>query len=125
MTEPVGRERRSAPRVRARLTVATAAEDQSFAMETLDISVSGAYCLVDRFVPLMTRVRLAIEIPLAGRDALIVKAQGIVVRIEPQERAIRDEPGYRLALFFSDVEEIGRQALEQFVGNAWDRSREI
>lgn len=120
-------DRRRAPRVRARVVLSSEKDGEPFIMETVDISVSGAYCVVDRFVPLMSRVSISMELPEQGSSAAgrMVQAEGIVVRVEPEEDALDNSPGYRLALFFSHVEGDGRASLESFVGRHRDRSREI
>lgn len=126
-----GDDRRRAPRVFARLTLSSVPEgsDASFAMETVDISASGAYCLVDRFVPLMTRVNLSMDLPenphghAAEAACVTVRAEGIVVRVE--QNAEGNGAAYRLALFFSALEGDGRSRLEDFVRSLRDRRREI
>lgn len=123
-------DRRRAPRVRARVVLSSEKDGEPFVMETVDISVSGAYCVVDRFVPLMSRVSIAMELPDEAGEASAsgprtVQAEGIVVRVEPEEEALDNSPGFRLALFFSHVEGDGRASLESFVGRYRDRSREI
>ncbi len=125
MTVPEDGERRRANRVKARVKVNSSSEAEPLCMETLDVSASGTYCLVDRFVPLMSKVSVTLEIPTENGPARRVRADAIVVRAEPDDQAFGGKPGYRLALFFSRIEGDGKAVLEDFVGSFGVREREI
>ena len=106
-------ERRQAPRVDERVTVAISSDGQAIQAETENLSTSGAYCVLDRFIAPMTKLELAFELPNGARRTRI-QGTGVVVRVEPRinERA---QSQYYVAIFFSEMSERHRAAISKFV----------
>ena len=106
-------ERRIEPRAvsRVALVLDHAAEELSAATE--NISASGAYCTVGRFIPLMTKLRVRLELP-SGRASRAIHCQGVVVRIEPPQETPRQQR-YQVAVFFNDLSDRDRTHLAQYV----------
>jgi hypothetical protein len=80
-------------------------------LETENISAGGALCRVDRYLPLMTKLRVQAELP--GGDGGFL-AEAVVVRIEPSQ-PWPGEGQYRVALFFQGMEEGDREALLEYL----------
>ncbi|MDP8248604.1 MAG: PilZ domain-containing protein [Candidatus Tritonobacter lacicola] len=101
-------EKRRAPRVRVRVPVKLAAKGgrDPISARTLDLSYSGAYCRVGRFIPLNSEVD--VELGLPGSDVL---CKGIVVR--NKKRSGGDQ--YGIALFFSDISDSGQRHIVDFI----------
>jgi len=74
---------------------------------TLNISSSGAMCLLDKEVPMMTKLRLAIS--LESKKTLHVK--GVVVRKEKD----RVTEKFQVAIFFSEISASDLEALERYI----------
>lgn len=74
---------------------------------TLNISASGAMCLLDKEVPMMTKLRLAIS--LESKKTLHVK--GVVVR---KEKDMATEK-FQVAIFFSEISASDLEALERYI----------
>lgn len=109
----MGQERRSAPRAAERVALAVSDTDFACTAETRNISASGAYCTVDRFIPPMTKLQLVFELPEGSRRVKI-RCTGVVVRVEPVvEEAQRGR--YHIAVFFSDLSDRDRSAISRFV----------
>ena len=86
-------ERRLWPRVRVRFPahVAVSADEPELECDVLDLGVGGVKLVLDRYVELFTRMPVAFGLPIERRDGtidtVIVRATGVVVRIEPDEPA--------------------------------------
>ena len=106
-------ERRSAPRIPERLSVMLADQGQEFLVETKNLSASGAYCTVDRFIPPMTKLSVRYALP-NGPHPMEIHCSGVVVRTEPTI-AHADRAGYHIAIFFTDVSDRDQAAIQQFV----------
>lgn len=113
------KERRGAPRYKVKLPLKLSdqldidAEGMSEA-EMVNLSKSGAYCLVVKKIPLWTKLKLSIILPLSdnGGDEpyKLVQCEAVVVRVDPPEKK---KGVYGIALFFTrispqDAENISR-----------------
>lgn len=107
------RERRGAPRAAERVLVAVTDAGAVLQTETKNISASGAYCTLDRFVAPMTKLQLAFELPQGSRRVKI-QCAGVVVRIEPVVATV-DRGMYNVAIFFTELAERDRSAIARFV----------
>ena len=113
-------ERRSAPRIVAKLAmqVAGADDDSVLTTESINLSASGIQFLSRAFLSPLTKVQLTLLLPPFGsrlRRERMVQCEAIVVRCEEAE-GLRRPPRYELACYFSDVEGEDRILIEQYVG---------
>jgi len=106
-------ERRKAPRAVSQLEIVVGHDAQELAASTENISESGAYCTVSRFLPMMTKLQLRLEIP-DGQSSKTLICQGVVVRIEPPQ-ASPEQQRYRVAIFFNDLTARDRSVLAHYV----------
>ena len=84
---------------------------------TLNISLSGVYCKVDKEIPLMSRVKLMLMIPDAGSERGApknVEVSGIVVRQHP---VIADGTvkHYDIAIFFEDLSDKDKEVISGYI----------
>ena len=111
-------ERRRAPRANVGLPLRIKKDRKTFEARTENISSSGAYCTVDKFVPLNSKVDLTLSIPergAAGREAeKKIRCRGIVVRNRPEESA-PERRQYGIALFFTGLASADRHELHNLV----------
>lgn len=103
-------ERRRSIRVHEALPFKIGHDDYEAQAETVNISEHGALCLVDRNIPLMTQLRLALTIKPAGR-AKTLRMKGVVVRREKDPSAER----WFLAIYFSDIKSEDQETLRRFI----------
>ncbi|HET9952035.1 MAG TPA: PilZ domain-containing protein [Candidatus Eisenbacteria bacterium] len=113
-------ERRSAPRIVAKLAMQVAGgEDGSvLTTESINLSASGIQFLSRAFLSPLTKVQLTLLLPPFGsrlRRERMVRCEAIVVRCEEADM-VRGKPRYELACYFSDVEFDDRVLIEQYVG---------
>ena len=105
--------RRGAPRIAKRLPLRLTHERGELTTKTENLSASGAYCTVTEFIPLMTRLRIRLE--LIDRAAPTpVTCEGVVVRVEPATQTPARST-YKIAVFFSDLSKPKRSVLAQYV----------
>ncbi|HEU4724008.1 MAG TPA: PilZ domain-containing protein [Candidatus Eisenbacteria bacterium] len=113
-------ERRSAPRIVAKLAMQVAGADDGSVLttESINLSASGIQFMSRAFLSPLTKVQLTLLLPPFGsrlRRERMVQCEAIVVRCEEEEGA-RRPPRYELACYFSDVEGEDRILIEQYVG---------
>ncbi len=106
-------ERRQAPRVAERVTLAIREPGAPIQTETHNLSTIGAYCTVDRFISPMTKLQLQFDVPNGGRVAPI-RCTGVVVRVDPAVSPA-GRATYRMGIFFTEITEQDRAVIAQFV----------
>jgi hypothetical protein len=109
-------EKRLHPRVSQHLAV-RATDGAEVALETLNLSAGGLFCTSPAWVAPMTRLALLLELPaLAGQGAgTQVRGEAVVVRTEPPAPSISHTGGYRIARFFSHMEDDHRHLLQSYL----------
>jgi c-di-GMP-binding flagellar brake protein YcgR len=111
-------ERRRAPRANVKLPVEIKSATRALEGQTRDVSVSGAYCTVDRFIPINTKLDVTLLVPEKAsheREGMKeMKCHGIVVRNQPVGKDEKHRQ-YGLALCFTDVKKNDREDLANYV----------
>ena len=106
-------ERRVAPRAVEQIPLAITESGGVLSAQTKNLSASGAYCTLERYVAPMTKVQLQFELPDQSHRVKICCA-GVVVRIDPlvvnAERSL-----YQLAIFFTELADRDRSVIVRFV----------
>lgn len=106
-------ERRRASRVSAELPVSFEHGTEAFTAQTRNLSASGVYCTLRRFIEPMTKLRMWLDIPSHPQPTRL-SCEGVVVRVEPP----RPTPGhstYHLAIFFNDLAARDRLVIAHYV----------
>ena len=106
-------ERRRAPRIDERVSLAITDGGAELATETHNLSASGVYCTLDRFITPMSKLQLRFELPDGARRTTI-RCAGVVVRVEPVI-AGAERARYNVAIFFTELSERNRSAISRFV----------
>lgn len=106
-----GPERRQFPRASSDLPITVALDDSVHEGRVRDVSRAGVCFYLDRPVPLMTVLRVALELPVDGR-ARRVTGLGAVVRCEKISPALAH---YEIAVFVHDMSEADRLVIEEHV----------
>lgn len=107
------KERRQHPRVIERVSLAVTDADTVLEAETKNLSASGVYCALERFIPPMTKLQLQFELPNETRRTR-VRCAGVVVRVEPIVTTV-DRARYHTAIFFNEITDRDRSAISEFV----------
>jgi len=118
MERPENRfERRINQRFDAHLPIDINGAGFQMSVTTKNISCSGIYCQVNRFIPIMTKLELNIVVPLIENQKKVEKnftCHAIVVRTEPESK--REMTDYcNVGLFFTDLTEKDRNLLATYI----------
>lgn len=79
---------------------------------TINISCHGAMCVVDQDIPMMSQLKIGLELPgrAAGKTKTI-HMKGVLVRKEKDVRTGR----FLVAVYFSDMKPQDQKRLEKFI----------
>ena len=107
-------DRRRSIRIDEKLPFKIGHQDYEAEVRTVNISCQGTLCIVDKDIPLMTQLKLALSLPSSRKGAgghKTLAMKGVVVRKE------KDVTGkqYFIAIFFSEIKPADRAFLEKFI----------
>jgi hypothetical protein len=110
------RERRRHPRINERVPFTLRAEDFDAVTETINMSCLGAYCQLDKYIPLMTSLKVALALPRGDKKNEIEYAEcnGVVVRVEEVESQSHKSSVYNTAIYFNEIEESEKEKIASF-----------
>jgi len=90
-------------------------------LETIDLSADGLSCTAPAFLPLMTKLAVSLVLPGQRPAAAdpengqgMVSGEAVVVRTEPPA-PVDGKATYRVALFFSRMDDADRRRLLDFL----------
>ena len=113
-------ERRKSPRFNVRaplsISISRAATQEDLDAASLNVSMNGVYCKVNRHLPLFDKVLITFIISQQGETSynLVSQCEGVVVRIEPEnEESGRTE--YNVALYFQNLSQSERMMLRALI----------
>ena len=101
MVNPI-QERRRTPRLDNNIPLKIRSDDFDIVTETKNLSSSGAYCRINKYLEPMTKLKIVLLLPLRRRNRLTTKkisCQGIIVRTE----SIPGDQYFNVAIYFSDI----------------------
>ena len=108
---PTGAERRRHPRAEADWTVEIALDDGTHRARLRDVSRIGLCFHVERAIPMMTVLQIALDLPVDG-GVRRVSGSGAVVRCQRISPTLEH---YEVAVFLHDMAEGDRAALDAHV----------
>ena len=110
-----GSERRRHPRIFKKLPLKLKINSFDLATETLNISSSGVYCQIDKYIEPMTKVNIVLLLPLKLKNNTAVTkkvtCKGVVVRTEKNPAGDK----FNIAIFFSDVPEADAENINRYI----------
>ena len=107
-------ERRKDPRLENNIPVKICQEGGDLVAETQNISRSGAYCRIGKYIAPMTRLKVHLLLSSTSKgkkDAKKISCDGVIVRCEQSS----GEPGYNIAVFFSDISRRDAEFISDYV----------
>jgi len=112
----INRERRRHPRINGRLQFKVKAEDFDAVTETINLSCFGAYCQLNKHIPLMTSLKIALALPYGdqGNEFDYVECNGVVVRSEKILSEAHLGSVYNTAIYFNEIEESEKEKIADF-----------
>ena len=107
-------ERRRHKRIDSRLPLKLKEGDYDLITETKNVSCSGAYCEVNRYLPPLTKINVTLVFPRAKGETETITCQGIVVRTDHMPYS-NGTNYYCVAIYFSDINKADMSKLSAFV----------
>ena len=115
-------EKRKHHRLDNNIPVKLCQEDGDVVTQTVNISRSGAYCRVNRFIDPMTKLKVHLLLPVRKNGKIGTKkisCQGVIVRTEP----IVGTSDFNVAIFFSDITQRDAESIADFIGTYLEQEK--
>jgi len=112
----INRDRRQHSRINERLQLKVKAEDFDAVTETINLSCFGAYCQLNKHIPLMTSLKIALALPYGdqGNELDYVECNGVVVRIEEIVAEANRGSVYNTAIYFNEIAESEKEKIADY-----------
>ena len=116
LRDKINKERRRHPRLNERLQFRVKAEDFDIFTKTINLSCLGAYCQLNKHIPLMTSLKIALALPYGdqGNEFDYVECSGVVVRVEEVLSEANLGSVYNTAIYFNEIEESEKEKIVDF-----------
>ena len=113
-----GSERRRFARADKSLAIKLEDKEADFVTETKNISCIGAYCQIDSYLPLLTKLRITLLVPKSRttRTAKHITCEGTLVRIEKSNDPL-EQNKYNVAIYFNRISKGDMKLIDQYVKN--------
>lgn len=115
-----GEDRRRYPRSRRGLPLVKDECGPGVLNHVDNISANGVLCHTVKPVPLMTRMRIVLDLPTSQPRRL--DAEGIVVRCEPHDQG---DDHFKVAILFTKIDDDDHDAIRKFVDSDIKRGDEV
>ncbi len=115
-------ERRRAPRFFSNIPLKICSDEFDIVTETKNLSLSGAYCRVNKFLPPMSKLKVQLLLPIKKYNKVVTKrvvCQGVIVRSE----SVPHEPFFHVAIFFNEIAQKDLDTLNDFLKNVLENQQ--
>ncbi len=106
-------DRRFSPRIEQSLAVNLCANGYSFATVTENISCTGAYCHINKYIPPFTKLAIKMILPVtlkSKREQFNIECKGVIVRANDGEQG-----GFNVAIYFHEINERQQQKISKYI----------
>lgn len=107
-------ERRRTPRLDNNIPLKIRSADFDIVTETQNLSSSGAYCRINKYLEPMTKLKIVLLLPIRRHNRLTTKkisCEGIIVRTE----SVPGEQYFNVAIYFSDIPQKDVNCLNDYI----------
>jgi hypothetical protein len=113
-----GVERRRFARAPRNLAIKLEDKEADFVTETKNISCIGAYCQIDSYLPLLTKLKITLIIPKSKslKTAKHITCEGSIVRVERSSDPLEHNK-YNVAIYFNQISKGDMKLIDQYVKN--------
>ena len=111
---PMPQDRRQHPRLDGNIPLKICCGDFDLVTETQNLSRTGAYCQVDKFIEPMSRLKVCLLLPFKRNNRTVTKkinCSGIIVRTE----SVPGKDFFNTAIFFNDIQTRDADTIAEFV----------
>lgn len=111
-------ERRRFPRIFKNIAIKLKDKEVDFVTETKNISCLGAYCQIDNYLPILTKIRITLLIPKSksSKTAKHLVCEGTIVRIEHSNDPLEPHK-YNVAIYFNQISKADIKLIDKYVKN--------
>jgi hypothetical protein len=109
-------EKRRFPRAAKNLAIKLEDKDVDFVTETKNISCIGAYCQIDTYLPILTKLKITLLLP-KDKNVKIPKhiaCEGTVVRVEKCADTLEANK-YNIAIYFNKISRPDMKVIDHYV----------
>lgn len=113
MLRHIKKEKRLHPRIDHQLPLRIAVNGYDFSTTTQNVSCTGAYCCINKYVPPFTKIAIRMTLPVKKDDAVAeytVDCKGVIVRTDDQSKN-----GFNIAIFFNEINEAQKRKISQYI----------
>ena len=124
MINKAGPERRKDLRLANNVPLKIFHDDGDIVTQTANISRSGAYCRVEKFIEPMTKLKINLLLPVkknGKNSSKRITCQGAVVRSEK----IFTENAYNIAIFFNDITQRDSESIADYINNSLEQGKSV
>ncbi|PIY83298.1 MAG: hypothetical protein COX96_03335 [Candidatus Omnitrophica bacterium CG_4_10_14_0_2_um_filter_44_9] len=109
-------ERRRFSRSASNLAIKLEDKEIDFVTETKNVSCIGAYCQVDSYLPILTKLKITLLFPKRKglRSAKHITCEGTVVRVERSNDPLESNK-YNIAIYFNQISRNNMKFIDTFV----------
>jgi hypothetical protein len=109
-------EHRRYPRLDERLQLRLRAENFDVVAKTINLSCLGAYCQLNKHIPLMTSLKIAFTLSYDDQENGFdyVECNGVVVRVEEVLSESNMDSVFNTAIYFNEIEESEKEKIANF-----------
>lgn len=111
-------EKRRHARLQKNIAIKFKDANVDFVTETINISCIGAYCQINGYVPILTKLMITLLLPRSSKikSAKHITCEGTVVRIERVNDTL--EPNkYNIAIYFNKIPKNDMKFIDNYVKN--------
>ncbi len=115
-------ERRRHPRLENHIPLKICSDDFDVVTETKNLSSSGAYCRVNKYLEPMTKLKIHLLLPLKKYHKVVTKkisCEGVVVRSE----SVPADQYFNVAIYFSDIAQKDVNCLNDYINSVLDATK--
>ncbi len=115
-----GTDRRIHKRIKKNIPLKIKAADFDSVSETKNLSSSGVYCRIDKYIAPLTKINMILLIPapkqpLPGKESCKkIECEGTVVRTELISDPVEGD-FYNVAIFFSKIKKSDKSCIEKYI----------
>lgn len=116
MTHNSPEEKRKHPRLEKNIPLKLSYDDSDIVTETHNLSRSGAYCQVDKYIEPMTKLKIHLLLPFNKNGKVLTKkvsCHGIVVRTE----SAKGRDTFNVAIYFNDIQTREADYITDYINN--------
>ncbi len=109
-------ERRRFARVHKNIAIKLRDQEADFVTQTQNISCIGAYCQIDAYLPILTKLKITLLLPKSGssKTPRHITCEGTIVRVERSNDPIETNK-YNIAIYFNQISKGDMKFIDAYV----------